>query len=185
MGTRPISASRPKRADHEHPVVRGAEPFEPFFKREYPKMVAIAYAMSGSRWAAEELAQEAMLRAYRAWATISGYDKPGAWLRRVTINLSSSLIRRRLSELKALERAAISDVRPFEVEVGDDEEFWVAVKMLPRRQREVIVLKFIDDMSTADIATLLEISESAARTHLQRARETLVARFSDSGGAQT
>lgn len=85
-------------------VVRAVEPFESFFRREFPKMVAVAYAISGSRWAAEELAQEACLRAYRSWETVARYDRPGAWLRRVTINLANSLIRRRLSEVKALQR---------------------------------------------------------------------------------
>ncbi len=44
-------------------------------------MVSVVYALTGQRWAAEELTQEAFNRAYRSWETISGYDKPGAWLR--------------------------------------------------------------------------------------------------------
>lgn len=56
--------------DGELQVVKAAEPFEVFFRREFPKMVAVAYAVSGSRWAAEELAQEAFLRAHRSWKTI-------------------------------------------------------------------------------------------------------------------
>ncbi len=90
--------------DGELQVVKAAEPFEVFFRREFPKMVAVAYAVSGSRWAAEELAQEAFLRAHRSWERISGYDKPGAWLRRVTINLANSYLRTRVSEVKALEK---------------------------------------------------------------------------------
>ncbi len=62
--------------DCELQVVKAAEPFEVFFRREFPKMVAVAYAVSGSRWAAEELAQEAFLRAHRSWEKISGYDTP-------------------------------------------------------------------------------------------------------------
>lgn len=80
-------------------VVRGSERHEEFFRREFPAMVAVAYAMSGSRWAAEEAAQEALLRAYRSWETVGRYDKPGAWLRRVTINLATSWMRRRISEV--------------------------------------------------------------------------------------
>ena len=57
--------------DGELQVVKAAEPFEVFFRREFPKMVAVAYAVSGNRWAAEEL--EAFLRAHRSWEKISGY----------------------------------------------------------------------------------------------------------------
>lgn len=47
------------------PVLRALEPFDRFYAREFPKMVSIAYALSGSRMAAEDLAQEAMIAAYR------------------------------------------------------------------------------------------------------------------------
>lgn len=160
-------------------IVKAAEPFENFFRREFPRMVAVAYAMSGSRWAAEELAQEACLRAYKSWEEISSYDKPGAWLRRVTINLASSFLRRRTSELKAVQRYAARHVEPITPHLPDDEKFWARVKDLPRRQREVVVLHYVDDMATADISEVLDIAESSVRTHLQRARETL-ARSMDS-----
>ena len=61
----------------------------------------------------EELAQEAFLRAHRSWETISGYDKPGAWLRRVTINLANSYLRTRVSEVKALEKLALRRIDGF------------------------------------------------------------------------
>ena len=49
------------------PIVGSPEPFERFYAREFPKMVDIAYAQSGSRMAAEDLAQEAMIAAHRSW----------------------------------------------------------------------------------------------------------------------
>lgn len=155
-------------------VVRATEPFESFFRREFPRMVALAYAISGSRWAAEELAQEACLRAFRSWDSVSRYEKPGAWLRRVTINLSNSLLRRRVSEVKALQRYWAGRVEVVDCHLNDDIEFWTHVKNLPRRQREVVVLHYVDDLTTAEIAEVLDISESSVRTHLQRGREALV-----------
>ena len=167
--------------DFELQVVGAAEPFESFFLREFPRMVAVAYAISGSRWAAEELAQEACLRAYGSWDSVSGYDKPGAWLRRVTINLANSFLRRRVSELKALERYAAGGITPLDSHPVEEESFWEEVKSLPRRQREVIVLHYVDDMSTVDIADVLDISESSVRTHLQRGREMLARRMKSGG----
>jgi len=62
----------------EPQVVRSVERFDDFYLREFPRMVAVAYGLSGSRWAAEELAQGALLRAYKSWSRITTYDKPGA-----------------------------------------------------------------------------------------------------------
>lgn len=173
-------AEDPVEDDYELQVVRAAEPFETFFRREFPKMVAVAYAISGSRWAAEELAQEACLRAFRSWDSVSRYDKPGAWLRRVTINLANSLVRRRVSEAKALQRQFIGQIEMIDAHPVEEEEFWGQVKSLPRRQREVIVLHYVDGMDAGEIADVLNISESSVRTHLQRGRETLVRKV-DSG----
>jgi len=174
-------AEDPVEDELELQVVRAAEPFEGFFRREFPRMVAVAYAISGSRWAAEELAQEACLRAFKSWDSVSRYDKPGAWLRRVTINLANSFLRRRVSEMKALERHLVGGVEVVDSHPAEEAEFWDQVKALPRRQREAIVLHYVDGVDTGEIADVLDISESTVRTHLQRGRETLVRRV-DSGG---
>lgn len=176
-----MMAEDPVEDDLELQVVSAAEPFEAFFSREFPKMVAVAYAISGSRWAAEELAQEACLRAYKSWDSVARYDKPGAWLRRVTINLANSLLRRRVSEVKALERYLVGGVEVVDSHPVEEAAFWDQVRELPRRQREVIVLHYVDGLDTAEIADVLDISESSVRTHLQRGRETLVRKV-DSGG---
>ena len=164
-------------------VVRGSERFEEFFRREFPAMVAVAYAVSGSRWASEELAQEALLRAYRSWETVGRYDKPGAWLRRVTINLATSWVRRRISEVKAVERFAVRRIEPLAPHPPEEAGFWDQVRKLPRRQREVMALRYVDDLSNAEIAEVLEISESSVRTHLQRGRDALTAALTDRGGS--
>lgn len=174
-------ADDPIENDLDLQVVRAGEPYESFFRREFPKMVAVAYAISGSRWAAEELAQEACLRAYRSWDTVSRYDKPGAWLRRVTINLANSLIRRRVSEVKALQRYVSDNTEVVDEHPVEEAEFWGQVKALPRRQREVIVLRYVDGLDTSEIADVLDIAESSVRTYLQRGRQTLVRRV-ESGG---
>ena len=169
--------------DSELQVVKAAEPFEVFFRREFPKMVAVAYAVSGSRWAAEELAQEAFLRAHRSWEKISGYDKPGAWLRRVTINLANSYLRTRVSEVKALEKFALRRIEPLEPHPEEEMEFWQEVKKLPRRQREAVALHYVDELRTQEIAEVMEISESSVRTHLQRGREALAGPMSEGGSS--
>ena len=115
-------------------MVRSApEPFEDFYVREYLAVVGLAYALSGSRWGAEDLAQEAFLAAHRDWDRIGAYEQPGAWVRRVVANLSVSAFRRRAAEAKALARIASGRL----VVAGPRRRpsgFWTAVRALPRRQ---------------------------------------------------
>ena len=78
--------------------------FDQLYRSDYRRLVALAYGLSGSRTAAEELAQEAFLAAHRRWDEIGAYDDPSAWLRRVVVNRSVSLLRRRVAEGLALAR---------------------------------------------------------------------------------
>ena len=85
-------------------LVVAARSFEDFYLKDYQAVVGLAYALSGNRWLAEDLAQEAFLAAHRNWPRISAYDQPGAWVRRVVANLSVSAFRRRMVEAKTLVR---------------------------------------------------------------------------------
>jgi len=154
--------------------------FDALFVDEYPKMVALAAAVSGNRAHAEDIAQEAMSRLDRKWASVQGYDKPGAWLRRVTVNLALSQRRRLLAEAKAKLRLGSSEVALPPVDPRDD-AVWDAVAELPRNQRAAVALRYHEDRSIAEIADILDISPSTARVHLHRARQTLRDRLDREG----
>ena len=147
------------------------ETFPAFYRREYPNMVAIAAAVSGNRATAEDLAQEAMLRAHRKWERISTYERPGAWVRRVTINLSLSAAKRAAAEMRRIMRIAERPTLP-EPAAADD-HIWKAVAKLPGNQRAAIALHYLEDRSTDEIAQILEISAATARVHLHRGRRAL------------
>lgn len=156
-------------AHHEQ---RSAMEFEDFYRQEYRNMVGLAFVLTGSRWSAEDTAQDALTAAFRKWKVLSTFDSPGAWLRRVTCNRSVSLIRKRVREAKllaVLSGRAQGDIRLDE----DDEAFWQAVRRLPARQAQVIALFYFDDMSVNDIARVLEMSEGSVKTHLSRGREAV------------
>lgn len=148
------------------------ESFESLYRREFAAVVALAYVLSGSRTAAEELAQESFLSAYRRWDHIRTYDQPAAWVRRVCVNRSTSLVRRRASEAKAVARFAARRELPDELSPYDA-EFWRAVRHLPRRQAQVVALHYLDDRSVAEVATVLECAEGTVKVHLHRARRAL------------
>ncbi len=134
-------------------------------------MVSLARAICGDFSLAEDLAQEAMTKAHRDWDRVQRYDKPGAWIRRVTINLAISRRRRVLHELKLMSRIGR---QPAPAEPADhDSDLWDAVAKLPPRQRAAIAMFYLQDLSTASIAEGLGCSVSTATSHLSQARRAL------------
>jgi RNA polymerase sigma-70 factor (ECF subfamily) len=154
-----------------------AETFEEFYRKEYASVVGLAYALSGSRWVAEELAQESFIAAHRHWARIAAFDQPGAWVRRVVTNLSVSTIRRRVVEAKALVHLGHRERTRVPERATGDVEFWEAVRSLPRRQSQVVALHYLEDLAIADIAEVLEMAPGTVKKHLHDARGELASRL--------
>lgn len=146
--------------------------FAATFVAEYQTMVALAAAVSGDRIHAEDLAQEAMVRLEKNWDRVQHFDKPGAWLRRVTINLALSQRRRKKTELKALLRLDKPEPQVLEVD-ETDEEIWAHVARLPKMQRAVISLQYLEDLKPDEIAEILEVETTTVRVHQHRARQQL------------
>ena len=119
---------------------------------------------------ARDLAQDALIEAAHRWDTVKELDRPGAWLRRVTINKSISWQRR-----EARGRAAVSRLRPIVVDPPSEpaDEFWRAVRDLPPRQRTAVVLRYVDDASTADIAAAMDVTDGTVKASLSAARRSL------------
>lgn len=157
--------------------MRRAEPldagFERFVVRASPMLMRAGFLLTGDRGHAEDLTQAALLRVYRRWGSIG--DSPDAYAREVLVNLARDRGR-------ALRR------RPSEVELGDSSDVGVAdesvrllerdtltraVRQLPRRQREVVVLRFLLDLSVAQTATALGTSEGAVKAYAARALRRL------------
>ena len=155
--------------------------FDTFYRREFTSMVALARAICGDHQQAEDLAQEAMSRAHRDWYKISQYERPGAWLRRVTINLSLSRRRKLQRELVMLRRTATQE-RFIDPPQDADDELWEAVGQLAPRQRAAIALFYQFDQTTAEIAEAMECSVSTATSHLSQARMRLATILNEQSG---
>lgn len=165
----------PIEADHRVPVVRT---FDGFVREHDRRLVGLAYTLSGSRSVAEDLAQDALLAAYKRWDEVSQMDDPAAWVRRVVANRAVSHVRRRVSEAKGLVRLGLerpkADVPSLS---AGTEAIWAEVRRLPRRQRQVIALRYYDQLSMSEIADVLGCSKESVNTHLRRARTTLARRL--------
>lgn len=151
--------------------------FEDFYAREFASVVGLAYALSGSRAAAEDLAQEAFLAAHRRWDRVREYERPDAWVRRVVANLSVSVFRRRVVEMKALARMAFGSPSTLPELSPEDLEFWRAVRSLPRRQAQTIALHYLEDLPVAEIALVLGTAEGTVKKHLHDGRLALADRL--------
>lgn len=141
--------------------------FRDFFDAEFRPLRRLGYLLTGDWGEAEDLAQEAMVRTYRAWARIKERDRPGAYARAVLVNRHRSLLRRAMVESKHFV-ARLPDPPPPQDLSEDHALMWSALKKLPARQREAIVLRFYEDLSEADIAQILDCPVGTVKSLVHR-----------------
>jgi RNA polymerase sigma factor (sigma-70 family) len=158
-------------------VVRLPGSFEHFYLEEYPRVVDLSYALSGSRGGAEDIAQEAFLRAYRDWDRVRSYEHQAAWVRRVAANLATSGLRRKVVEARALVRLTARREPALDPLPASNAEFWRVVRALPQRQAQAVALYYLEDLSIAQTAVVLDCAEGTVKAHLAKARRTLARRL--------
>ena len=144
--------------------------FEAMYRTELASMVALAATLTGSPHTGADLANEAMLRAYKQWAKVGVMERPGAWVRRVVINLAHDSHRRTARQIRGMER--LRSERPPGGQPSS-QDFWVAVRELPERQRAAVVLRYVEDMPIDEIAAVLDVSDGTVKSSLFAARKTL------------
>ena len=171
-----MSKAERSAADRGEALPPRVETFTAFFLREYPGVVALGWALTGSRDAAEDVAQDAMTAMYLRWDDVSAMADPRAYLRRICVNKAASSFRRRASEFRALIRlsaqAATVDQLP-----ETSEGFWSLVRQLPRRQAQTVALFYGCDMSITEIGETLKMAEGTVKSHLNRGRAALESRL--------
>ena len=113
---------------------------------------------------AAELAQEALARAYRDWNRVEAMHEPGAWTHRVAVNLANSHFRRRRYERAARARAASRPTDSHsQPDIATNDIVRRAVRALPRRQREAVVLRFLLDLSVETTAERMDCAQGTVR----------------------
>lgn len=151
------------------PGGHGPAVFAEFYRAQFASIATVAGTTTGDRASGEDIAQEAFQKAHDDWDRVSQLEKPGAWVRRVAINLALSKRRRRGIELRALGRLSPPEV----ADQRRHPEVWEAVAKLPPRQRAVVALHYHEGHSVAEIADLLGCTVSAATSNLHKARTRL------------
>ena len=150
---------------------------EQIFELSYRRLAMQLYGVVGNLAEAEDLVQEAFVRAAAAGPRFRRVDNPEAWLRRTAINLH----RKRWRKVRNFHR-----IRPrLEVPPADlpglDEHLAVveALRQLPAAQREAVALHYLADLQVAEIADLVGVPEGTVKSRLMRGREALAALLSE------
>lgn len=150
------------------------------FTQHYPQLLRTALLLLGDRAAAEDVVQEAYIRVDRVLRR-QDMTVGAGYLQRTVLNLARSDLRRRVVALRHAPRpmpdTAGADVGAFAL--IDADNLLAALRTLPRRQREVVVLRYANDMSEADVAALLGISTGAVKAYASRGLASLRTRLED------
>jgi RNA polymerase sigma-70 factor (ECF subfamily) len=154
--------------------------FDAFYREEYSSVVSLVYGLSGSAWAAEDLAQEAFLRAHNDWARVGQMASPSGWVRRVAMNLAMSRFRRLRSEA-AVRMRLVPASSSVEASAADYEAFWDEVRRLPARQAQAVALRYIDELSVAEIGAVLQVAEGTVKALLHQGRTRLARQLAAKG----
>ena len=182
----PMSAN-PVERDDEHELVARAragdrQAFSVLAERHQHQVFTLAMRLAGDHDLAADISQEALLRAWRGIGSFRGDARFSSWLYRITVNVTwTTLNRRRRTRHSPLE---VVENRPAPPSSFDDPELALesanlrgrlrrALLVLPRRSRVVVVLRDVYGWSHSQIADALDISVSASKVRLHRARKRL------------
>ena len=149
------------------------EDFDGFYARTAPHLVRQVFAMTGDLPEAQDVVQEAFVRAWQRWRTVREYDVPEAWVRRVAMRLAVSRWRKARNALVAGRRAHGDEATP---ELSPDYVATVAaLRRLPEAQRTAIVLHHIADLSVEEVAEQTGAPVGTVKARLSRGRAALAA----------
>jgi len=147
---------------------------EPYFRAHYGRLVRALTLVCGSEEAAADAVQEAFVKAHQKWRTVSQYDDPVGWIRRVAINRLRDQHRSNVRKERAINRLGAGETWTVdEPELSNTEELATALADLPKQQRLSLALFYLEGLSVAETAAALEISEGAVKYHLHQGRERL------------
>ena len=164
--------------EHEGTVAVALD-FEEYVAHRGPALLRLATLVTGNEADAQDAVQDALSRALTRWDRIVLADDPDAYVRRMVLNAHTSAWRRfrRNESPVALVRTddALERTDPEAVGLAhlDHVRVWSACRALPHDQRVAVVLRFYEQLSYAEIATLTEVAEATARSRVHRALDRL------------
>jgi RNA polymerase sigma-70 factor (ECF subfamily) len=145
---------------------------ETMFRAHYARLVRALAVVSGSQETAADAVQEAFVKAHLHWRRVQRYDDPVGWIRRVAINKLRDEHRRKGRKERAMEQLQL-DARPEAIDWSTGTDPASLLAELPRQQRLAMALFYVENLSVAEVASALQISEGAVKFHLHQGRDRL------------
>jgi RNA polymerase sigma factor (sigma-70 family) len=153
------------------PEVAEARAFEEFFLAEHQRLFQALYLLTGDRYEADDLAQEALLRAYERWDRVGAMDSPAGYVYRTALNLHRSRLRTLVVRARRVFAAVPAEDLSGSVAASHDVRR--ALAELPRRQREALILVEWLGLASEEAGRVLGIDASSVRGRLHRGRASL------------
>lgn len=151
--------------------VKHASALAEFYAASYSRVLAVLAVAAGDRREAEEVVQEAFIRLVPRWPTVSRYDDPEAWVRKVAFRLLSNRFRQLRRSMRAVGRMDVPGVSAEPSSLAVDVAR--ALASLPLAQRQVVVLHHLAGLPVDQVARELRVPVGTVKSRLSRAREAL------------
>lgn len=153
------------------------ERFADFVRAHSASLFRTAYLMTGDYQRAEDVLQDSLVRIYQRWMRVDRMASPLGYSRKVVLSRAASWWRKRSSHETPLPLADEPEWSgPFD-DLAEHQRVWQAVLGLSQRQRAVMVLRYYEDLSEAQIAETLGIAPGTVKSHshaaLRRLNEVL------------
>jgi RNA polymerase sigma-70 factor (sigma-E family) len=150
------------------------EAFTQFYRSSKDACLRAVVASCADPSAAEEAVAEAFARAWTSWSKVSQHASPAAWVVRTALNHHVSRWRRTRREVPmATDANAVPKLQIVQAHPHDRDDLIRAVRQLPARQREVIAMRFLLDLTTEQTAQALGVAPGTVTAHLHRAITSL------------
>jgi RNA polymerase sigma-70 factor (sigma-E family) len=150
---------------------------EVLFRRHYASLLRMAFALVGTREGAEDAVQDAFVSLFRQWDRLRDPESATAYLRSAVLNRCRSGIRSLIRErsLRELHVVPLHTEGSDTTTVANDDARLVglALRKLPQRQREVVACRYLLELSVAETAETLGISDGAVKRHTHRGLQSL------------
>ncbi|MFD8014985.1 SigE family RNA polymerase sigma factor [Streptomyces sp. NPDC058955] len=170
--TRPEARTAPRTSPRPGPRPFAYPSFSSFVKARGPLLLRTARSLTANPSDAEDLLQTALTKTFVAWERIEDHRALDGYVRRALVNTRTSQWRKRKVEEfvcdELPEPAGLPEPDPAERQVLHD-AMWRAVMKLPERQRQMVVLRYYEDLSEAQTAELLGVSVGTVKSAVSRA----------------
>ena len=151
----------------------GTVDFDSYVREHTPRLLRLAAVLANDNGVAEDVVQDVLIKAFARWARIGEVDNQHAYLRRMVINEFSSWRRKWARYVPHPDADLDRQISDGTAQFDERLTLLVELAKLPARQRAAVTLRYLEDLSDAQIANVLDCREVTVRGYIHRALKAL------------